>query len=105
MRTWENITVEATSGAGMNKRDTVSFHLYNPNGAVAQLPVYEDFCHGDKFFTGAHYVYSNCENTHAKNLRAIGNGKKATKWEIEYEVAGIIRDAAQGHKVIADKKA
>ena len=105
MKTWEYITETATSAAGMNKRDTINFHLYNPKGACAQLPVFEDFCHGDVFFTGAHYVYSNYDNIHANNLRAIGNGKKATKWEIEYEVAGIFRDALRGHQVIAEKKA
>ena len=66
MKTWKYITEQATSANGMNKRDTINFHLYNPRGACAQLPVFEDFYHGDVFFTGAYYLFSKYENYHAK---------------------------------------
>jgi hypothetical protein len=103
MKTWEYITEEANSAAGMNKRDTVSFHRFNHNGAVAQLPVYEDFCHGDVFFTGAHYLYSKYENYYAKWL-GEADPKKVTRWEINYAVENILEDAVKGRKFIAEKK-
>ena len=104
MKTWEYITETATSAAGMNKRDTICFHRFNPNGAIAQLPVYEDFCHGDVFFTGAHYIYSKHENYHARWLND-SDPKKVTRWAINYAVKNIQDAAVEGRRVIAERKA
>jgi hypothetical protein len=104
MKTWEYITETATSAAGMNKRDTISFHRFNPHGAIAQLPVYEDFCHGDVFFRGAYYIFSKYENYHAKRLLEA-DPKKVTRWDINYAVKNILDAAVEGRQVIAERKA
>jgi len=104
MNTWEYITEDATTAAGMNKRDTISFHCFNSKGAIAQLPVYEDFCHNGKFFVGAHYIYSKCENYHSKWLMAA-NPKKVTKWEINNAISKIFDAAVKGQECLAKKRA
>lgn len=36
-KTWEEITVTLTTDKGMNWKDRVNFHYFNPRGKIAQL--------------------------------------------------------------------
>ena len=104
MKTWNYITEDATTAAGMTKRDTILFHLFNLNGAIAQLPVYEDFYHNGVFFVGAHYIYSKDENYHSRWLMGA-DPKKVTKWEINYAISKIFDAAVKGKECLAKKRA
>ena len=102
MKTWEYITEAATSDKGMNKRDTVSFHLFNPKGVVAKLPAHDEFSIGDTYLFGASLMYSKGDNYDVKVLQ---NGKRLTKWDITYHVGQIEETAVKAQAFLAKKRA
>jgi hypothetical protein len=104
--TTEQIFDTATSDEGMNKNQTVMFHLFNPNGLVAKLPEFEDFCHGDIFYTGNHMLYGKHENYYAKWLReVVGKPGRYNKWTLAYHLNELAHDVDRAWKKIEAKKA
>jgi len=104
--TTEQIFETATSAKGMTKDQTVMFHLYNPNGLVAKLPDFDDFCHGDRFFTGAHMLYGKYDNHYANWLREVVNKPgRYKKWTLDYSLNELADDVDRAWQVIAEKKA
>lgn len=41
-RSWEYITIEATTDAGLNRQQRLQFHAFNPNGLYAQKKALDD---------------------------------------------------------------
>lgn len=104
--TTDQIFETATTAEGMTKDQTVQFHLWNPNGLVAKLPKFDDFCHGDIFFTGPHMLYGQHENYHANWLRDVVNKPgRYTKWQLAYHINELADDIDRAWQVIAKKKA
>ncbi len=104
--TTEQIFEIAESAEGMTKDQTVMFHLFNPNGLVAKLPDFDDFCHGDIFYTGAHMLYGKHDNYYAKRLREVmGNPGRYNKWTLAHILKELANDVDRAWQVIAEKKA
>ena len=96
----------ATDTKGMNKNETVLFHRFNPNGLVAKLPQFEDFCHGDIFFTGCEMLYASHNNYHAKWLDSVcNNPSRYNKWRLNYHLTELAKAVDDAWQVIAEKKA
>ena len=96
----------ATDTNGMNKNETVLFHSFNPNGLVAKLPQFYDFCHGDVFFAGCEALYSSRNNYHAKWLDSVCHKPgRYTKWQLNYHLYELAKDVDAGWQAIAEKKA
>ncbi len=106
-KTFEFITEEAVSTAGMTKREAATFHTLNPNGAVAKLPKSESFVIDGVHHYGASYLYSDLDNYHAKRLFDIATRrtKSFTRWDVEYHAKQAAKDAAKGWEFISDKQA
>ena len=102
--TTEQIFETATSDSGMNIRDTVRFHAFNPNGLVAQLPTFDDFVFGDLFATGLETLYGRHNNYHAKWLDAAAAGKRASRWEVGYHLKSLREDIVKARETIAAKR-
>ena len=104
--TTDQIFDTATSAEGMTKDQTVMFHLFNPNGLVAKLPDFDDFCDGDIFFTGAHMLYGKHDNYYAKWLREVVNKPgRYSKSSLTYHLNELAKDVDRAWQVIAEKKA
>ena len=104
--TTEYVFDTATHINGMTKNEIVCFHLFNPNGLVAKLPDFDDFCHGDVFFAGCEMMYGRHENYHAKWLRDVCNKEKGyTKWQLMYHLSQLADDVDRAWTTIAEKKA
>jgi len=96
----------ATDTNGMNKNETVLFHYFNPNGLVAKLPQFDDFCHGDVFFTGCEMLYSKNYNYHAQWLVDVCHKPgRYTKRQLNYHLSELAKDVDRAWQVIAEKKA
>ena len=96
----------ATNTNGMTKNEIVHFHSFNPNGLVAKLPDYDDFRHGDVYFTGCEMLYSRYDNYHAKWLRnVLLKNKRYTKWELMYHLDCLADDVDKAWTAITEKKA
>ncbi len=96
----------ATHINGMTKNEIVCFHLFNPNGLVAKLPDFEDFCHGDVFFTGCQMMYGRHDNYHAKWLRDVCNKENSyTKSALMWHLDKLATDVDRAWIAIAKKKA
>lgn len=106
-KTFEYITETATDAAGMNKKDTLAFHFCNPNGLVKKLPEFEDFCHGDTFFTGCEMLYSQHSNFHARWIRdnLMKRSPRFTRWEMNYHITELAKDIDKAWAALAEKKA
>jgi hypothetical protein len=104
--TTEYVFDTATHISGMTKNEIVCFLLFNPNGLVAKLPSFDDFCHGDVFFTGCEMLYGRHDNYQVKWLRSVCHKEKSyTKWQLMYHLGRLADDADEAWTVIADKKA
>ena len=97
------VTEQATSADGMTKKDAALFHYFNPNGARQLLPEFEEFIDGDIFFTGCEMLYGRHDNYHAKRLGEFVSGKRFTWWDLNYHVAGLVADAEDANKTLAEK--
>jgi hypothetical protein len=96
----------ATDTNGMNKNETVLFHRFNPNGLVAKLPQFEDFCHADVFFAGCEALYSGHKNYYAKWLDSVCHKpSRYSRWELAYHLNQLAKDVDKAWQVIAEKKA
>ena len=96
----------ATNTNKMTKNEIVCFHLYNPNGLVAKLPDFDDFIHGDVFFTGCQILYGRIDNYHAKWMRNVfQENKRYTKWQLMYHLDCLAGDVDKAWTAIAEKKA
>ena len=104
--TTEYVFDTATHINGMTKNEIVCFHLFNPNGLVAKLPSFDDFCHGDVFFTGCEMLYGRHDNYQVKWLRSVCHKEKSyNKWELMYHLGRLADDVDEAWTVIAEKKA
>lgn len=96
----------ATNTYGMKKDDIVLFHLYNPNGLVNKLPKFEDFIHGNVFFTGCEILYSSHSNYHAKWLSKVAHKpKRYTRWELFNHIRHLEKDIEEAWATLKEKKA
>ena len=78
----------------------------NPNGLVAKLPDFDDFCHGDIFYTGAHIRFGKRDNYYANRLREImGKPGRYNNWTLAYILKELANDVDHAWQVIAEKKA
>ena len=96
----------ATDINGMTKHQIVCFHLFNPNGLVAKLPDFDDFCNGSTFFVGCEALYGRHNNHHANWLReACDREISYTKWDLMYHLDRLTGDVDKAWTVLAEKKA
>jgi len=103
--TTEYVFHTATDASGMNKDDTVMFHLYNPNGLVSKLPEFEDFIHGDIFFTGCEMLYGRRTNYYAKWLsKVVHKPKSYTRWQLFYHIRELEKDIEKAWATLKTKK-
>lgn len=106
MHRYDFVTQEATSADGMTKKEAARFHYFNPNGARQLLPEFEDFIDGDIFFTGCEMVYGRHDNYHAKRIGEMAcENKRFTWWDLNYHISGLLVDAENAKKTLAEKRA
>lgn len=99
------VTERATSADGMTKKDAARFHYFNPNGLVALLPDFDDFCHGETFFLGCQMLYGRYDNYHAKQIREFATTNKRFRWgDLNYHITQLMGDVEQAKKALAEKK-
>ena len=104
--TTEQIFDTATSAEGMTKNQTVMFHLFNPNGLVAKLPEFEDFCHGDLFFESCQMMYGKYDNYYAKWLgEVVHKPGRYSKSTLAYHLNELAKDVDRAWEKIEAKKA
>tara|TARA_R100001510_G_C7454068_1_gene77581 strand:- start:48 stop:479 length:432 start_codon:yes stop_codon:yes gene_type:complete len=86
------------SDEGLEKFFYMLFHLNNPKGARAMLPVSKDFTFTNhkgekKYYWGTECLYSQHQNYHARELsRYLGKWKSVTWRDIKFHVNGIKKD-------------
>ena len=102
---YEFITQTATRTESMTKQEAARFHYFNSNGAVALLPDFDDFCHGETFFLGCQMLYGRYDNYHAKQICEFATTNKRFTWsQLKYHVALLMSDAEHAKKVLAEKR-
>lgn len=101
---FDHITKDAKTTKGMNKNQTVLFHIYNPNGLVQKLPKFDDLCHGDVFFAGLDLLYNRFNNYHAKWLEDVAfKPSTYTRWQLGYHLAELQKDVDASWEAIYEK--
>ncbi len=99
------IKEEATSAEGMTLWDTISFHMYNPNGLFAQLPVYEDFILIDEpdKVNASYAIYTKYDNYHAEVIRELRyKRKRLKKWNVNYHLEALKKDINKARALMVE---
>lgn len=106
-KTWEFITEEAATDKGLNIRQTAQFHMFNPNGVVAQLPwKTEDFALPNRMYAcGMEVLYARHHMLHVDLLRNIANGARSSRWRVTYYIGRIREKAEEFPAAMAEHRA
>ena len=94
----------ATDTTGMNGRQRVQFHYFNPNGAIAQKQITDakvrEAVDAGKCKSGVLFVYGSLNDFHTKAIRGLWNKKRVQAFDIDNPVKHILADIAEAEEFL-----
>lgn len=105
-KTYDPMKCSAGEASKLNRFDLVTFHLFNPNGIMAQWSAFGDkidaAIEAGHIKTGFWLVYGPT-GYHANKLRELAGKKQFKVWDLNYTLEAIRKQIENGETELADR--